>query len=368
MFRSLYFLVPALSVAALLGGCGKEPVEAQRPRPVIVVHPQPAVAHMETYPGEVRARFEPDLAFRIGGEVVKRLVEVGDHVEKGAVLAELDPKDVQLQLGAMRAQVTAAEANLSLVRAERDRYKQLLSRQMVSRSQYENVENLYHAGAARLKQIKAEYNVASNQAGYAELRAPRTGIISKRMLDVGQVVAPGQTVFKLAVDGEREIVISLPEGNIDRIKVGQNVRFELWSRPNAFFAGKIREIAPTADSQSRTYTARVAIVDNSAAPVDLGQSAQVFVSPEGDIQLSTPLSAVTSDAGNAYVWVVDPATSQLRRRPIQLGTYGENEASILQGVEAGDWVVAAGVQVLNEGVEVRPVDRDNRPVALAGKE
>lgn len=368
MFKRVALLVLPLSLALLLSACGKQEAESQRARPVMVVHPQAAVAQLETYPGEVRARFEPDLAFRIGGEVVKRLVDTGDKVKKGQVLAELDPKDVQLQLSAMKAQVAAAEANLALVRAERERYSQLLQRQLVSRSQYENVENLYQAGEARLKQVKAEYNVSANQAGYAVLRAPRDGVISRRMLEVGQVVAAGQTVFNLAADGEREILISLPEGSINQFKVGQPVRIELWSRPGTFLAGQLREISPAADPQSRTYAARVTISEDINEPADLGQSARVFVSQAGDIPLSVPLSALTADAGMTYVWVVDPATSTLRRVAVKAGPYGEEQVPILKGLQATDLVVSAGVQVLNEGMQVRPVDRDNRPVKLAGKE
>jgi multidrug efflux system membrane fusion protein len=368
MFQRALFIVAPLAVTLLLGGCGKEQVTEQRARPVMVVQPQPALGQLESYPGEVRARFEPDLAFRIAGEVSKRLVDSGDQVSKGQVLAELDPQDVQLQLSAMQAQVAAAEANLSLVRSERDRYRQLLERQLVSKSQYENAENLYQAGEARLKQARAEFNVTRNQAGYAVLRAPRAGVISRRMLEVGQVVAAGQTVFSLAADGEREIVISLPEGNIGNFSIGQPVRIELWSRPGSFLNGRLREISPAADSMSRTYQARVSIDEDANEPVDLGQSAQVFVSQAGDIPLSVPLAALTSDAGQAYVWIVDPVSSALQRVAVKAGPYGESQVPVLQGLESTDWVVAAGLQVLTEGTKVRPVDRDNRPVILAGKE
>lgn len=368
MFRRATCVAVSLTLAALLSACGKQQSEEQKPRPVLVVHPESSAAQLETYPGEVRARFEPELAFRIGGQVTKRLVDSGDQVKKGQVLAELDPKDVQLQLGAMKAQVSAAQANLKLVRAERDRYKQLLERQLVSRSQYENAENLYLAGEARLKQVKAEYNVSANQAGYAVLRASQDGVISRRMLEVGQVVAPGQTVLNLAADGEREILISLPEGSIGQFSIGQAVRIQLWSRPGVFLPGKLREISPSADPQTRTYAARVAITDINKEPVDLGQSAQVFVSPEGDIPLSVPLSALTAEAGQPYVWLVDQQTSKLKQQNVKVGAYGEEQVPVLQGLQETDWVVAAGVQVLIEGVKVRPVDRDNRPVSLAGGE
>lgn len=356
-----------VSLIALLAACGKgEPVE-QSIRPAMVVQPQPATEMMDAYAGEVRARLEPELAFRIGGKVAKRLVEVGNHVRKDQPLAELDPQDVRLQLEAMRAQVAAAEANLQLVKAERDRYKTLLGRNLVSRSQYDNAENLYRSGMARLKQVKAEFEVASNQAGYAVLRASQDGVIARRMVEVGQVVAAGQSVFILAVDGEREVSISLPEQAYERLKVGQPVAVELWSQPDQRFPGQIREISPSADAQSRTFAARVAF-SAGEVPAELGQSARVFIAHNGEVPLSVPLSALSAEKGQPYVWVVDPEDSRLKRTPVRIGAYAENSVPVLDGLQAQDWVVAAGVQVLREGQQVRPVDRNNRTVKLAAKE
>lgn len=227
MLRHTLPIVLPATLALLLVACGQETAAPAAPRPALVVQPQPAVASADSYPGEVRARFEPELAFRIGGKVSKRLVEEGQRVKADQPLAELDPQDVRLQLEANRAQLAAAEANLALVRAERDRYQKLLERQMVSRSQYDNAENLYRAGQARLKQAKAEFDVAGNQAEYAVLRAPQAGVIAKRQVEVGQVVAPGQTVFTLAADGEREVLIGLPEQQFARFGVGQAVSVEL---------------------------------------------------------------------------------------------------------------------------------------------
>jgi len=211
----------------LLSACGQEPPAKITISPALVVQPQPSAVAMQSYPGEVRARFDPQLAFRIGGKVTKRLVDEGERVKANQPLAELDPQDVRLQLEATRAQVAAGQANLNLVRAERDRYKTLLDRQMVSRSQYDNAENMYRAGEAKLQQLKAEQDVASNQASYAVLRAPQDGVIAQRQVEVGQVVAAGQTVFTLAADGEREVLISLPEQAFGRFKIGLPVEVEL---------------------------------------------------------------------------------------------------------------------------------------------
>ncbi|MBK4999432.1 efflux RND transporter periplasmic adaptor subunit [Pseudomonas sp. S31] len=363
--QALFFTVPALA-GLLLAACGQEAAAPAAPRPALVVQPQPLEAGADSYPGEVRARFEPELAFRIAGKVSRRLVEEGQRVKAEQPLAELDPQDVRLQLEANRAQLAAAEANLSLARAERDRYQKLLERQMVSHSQYDNAENLYRAGLARVKQAKAEFDVAGNQAGYAVLRAPQAGVIAKRQVEVGQVVAAGQTVFTLAADGEREVVISLPEQQFAHFAVGQAVSVELWSHPNERFEGRIRELSPAADPRSRTFAARIAFT-SAKVPADIGQSARVYIAHAMGVPLAVPLSAVNAENGQAYVWRVDPQ-HRLERAPVRLGPYGSERVPVLAGLQADDWIVAAGGHVLREGQEVRPVDRSNRVVNLKAKE
>ncbi|EJL08394.1 MULTISPECIES: efflux RND transporter periplasmic adaptor subunit [Pseudomonas] len=366
MFRYALSLALPVSLAVLLSACGHEEPAQTTVRPAMVVQPEPAAQAMDSYPGEVRARYEPDLAFRIGGKVSRRLVDEGQRVKADQPLAELDPQDVRLQLEATRAQVAAAEANLNLVRSERDRYKTLMDRQLVSRSQYDNAENLYRSGLARLKQIKAEFDVASNQAGYAVLRAPQDGVVARRTVEVGQVVAAGQTVFTLATDGEREVLISLPEQGFGRFRIGQPVSVELWSQPDQRFAGQIRELSPAADPRSRTFAARIAFTAGKV-PAELGQSARVFIQAAASVPLSVPLSAVTAENGAAYVWRVD-ANNTLKKTPVRLGAFGEKSVPVLEGLGVSDWVVAAGVHVLHEGQQVRPVDRSNRVVNLAAKE
>ncbi|MBC3421565.1 efflux RND transporter periplasmic adaptor subunit [Pseudomonas sp. RW3S2] len=366
MLRRASPLVLPLACVLLLTACGQEAAAPAAPRPALVIQPQPTGASANSYPGEVRARFEPELAFRIGGKVSKRLVEEGQRVRADQPLAELDPQDVRLQLEANRAQMAAAEANLSLVRAERDRYQKLLDRQMVSHSQFDNAENLYRAGLARLKQAKAQFDVAGNQAEYAVLRAPQNGVIAKRQVEVGQVVAAGQTVFTLAADGEREVAIGLPEQQFARFTVGQAVTVELWSHPEQRFEGRIRELSPAADPRSRTFAARIAFT-STQAPAELGQSARVYIAHAERSPLSVPLSAVTAEQGQAYVWRVGK-DNRLERAPVRLGPYGADSVPVLEGLGVNDWVVAAGGHVLREGQEVRPVDRSNRVVNLASKE
>ena len=350
----------------LLAACGHEEPVHTNISPAMVVQPQPSAVASQSYPGEVRARFDPQLAFRIGGKVTQRLVDEGERVKANQPLAELDPQDVRLQLEATRAQVAAAQANLSLVRSERDRYKTLLERQMVSRSQFDNAENLYRAGEAKLQQLRAEQDVASNQASYAVLRAPQNGVIAQRQVEVGQVVAAGKTVFTLAADGDREVLISLPEQAFGRFKIGLPVSVELWSQPGQRFSGRIRELSPAADPKSRTFAARIAFTAGKV-PAELGQSARVFIQREGAGALSVPLSALSAENGAAYVWRVG-AGNKLEQVPVRVGPYGEKTVPVLEGLAPEDWIVSAGVHVLHQGQEVRPVDRSNRTINVAAKE
>jgi len=358
-------LIGALGFA-LLAGCDNGEPEPTSLRPVMVVQPQPASEAFASYPGEIHARYEPQLAFRIGGKVVERLVEAGDRVKKDQPLARLDPQDVRLQLEGVRAQVAAAEVNLRVARAEYERYKTLMGRELVSRSQFDASENTLRSAEARLRQARAEFDVANNQVGYAVLRATRDGVIAQRLIEVGQVIAAGQTAFILAADGEREVAINLPEQALERYSLGQEVAIELWSQPEKHYPGRIRELSPAADEQSRTYSARVAFTEADVA-VELGQSALVSIRNAGQVSLAVPLSAVTAEQGKAYVWrVKDDAT--LERVAVRIGAFGETQVPVLDGLQADDWVVMAGVQLLHEGQAVRPIDRDNRPVALAGQE
>ncbi|HAM77279.1 MAG: efflux transporter periplasmic adaptor subunit [Alcanivorax sp.] len=363
---SRYPLLALLPLALVMAACSPaEPESDTSPRPALVVQPGTGDALRDIYPGEVRARYEPELAFRIGGKISRRMVTVGDRVEAGQPLAELNAEDVRLELDAARARLTSARSDQRLARSELERYRTLLERQVISQSQFDSVESRAEASDAQLEQARAQLKVAGNQADYAVLEAPETGVIAQRLAEAGQVVAAGQAVFVLAVDGDREVVIDLPEQDVKRFQVGDEVAIELWSRPGEPFPGRIRELAPAADPSSRTFEARVAF-DNDTADANLGQSARVLVDHAngGADVLTVPLAAVTADQGESFVWVVNPDDATLVKTPVRTGAYREDRVPVLEGLSADDWVVAAGTQVLREGQKVRPVDRQNRQVSL----
>lgn len=361
------FLGLLLLSSLILAACGRGADEGEPVRPAMVVQPVPAGAAYEAFAGEVRARHEPALAFRIGGKIARRHVEVGDRVRAGQPLAELDPQDVRLQVEVAQAQLAAAEADEALARAERERYRAMLERQLISASAFDARENAWRAAAARVEQVRAQREVARNQADYAVLTATADGVIAQRFAEAGQVVATGQSVFVLAEDGEREVAIALPEQSVGEFRIGQPVSVELWSQPGRRLPGRLREVAPAADPQARTFAARVSLLEKSPA-VELGQSARVYLANGDSGRLSLPLSAVTAEEGAAYVWRIDPQNQRLQRRDVRVAAFREDQVEIVEGLAAGDWIVAAGVHLLREGQAVRPVDRDNRPVSLAQPE
>ena len=362
--RGLRNVAWALAAAVALAGCGGESATQERPRPAMVAHPELAQPALRVFAGDVRARYEPALSFRVGGKISKRLVSTGDRVTKGEVLAELDAADLVLQAESARAAHAAAKADLALAQTERDRYAEMLERRLVSQSAFDARTNALAAAHAQAQRAQAALEVALNQKGYAQLTAPGDGVIAQRLAEAGQVVAAGQTVFVLALDGERDVAIGLPEQEIARFSVGQPVLVELWSRQGERLPGTIRELAATADPQARTFAAKITVAAGDV-PVELGQTARVFMGSGANGELAVPLSAIGGEAGEAFVWVVEPAHARAVRTPVQVRHWGERDATLESGLAATDWIVVGGVHLIREGQMLRPIDRDNRPVDLA---
>ncbi len=361
--RSLFLSASMLMV--MLIGC-QPSTETVSPtiRPVLAVQAQTDGQTVRAFAGEVRARFEPTLAFRVGGKVARREVDVGDRVKAGQQLAVLDSEDLRLQRQAAQAALAAAESDRRLAKSEFDRVQTLFSRQLVSSSLLDQRKSALDAAIARVNQARAQASAATNQAEYSALMAPKAGVIAERMVEAGQVIAAGAPAFVLAEDGEREIAIALPEQLVASFKPGMSVAIERWAQTGEQFAGTIREIAPAADSQTRTYATRVSFSQDAPA-VEIGQSARVYAANSADAGIRIPLSALLKNDAGSAVWVIDPATSKLRRQKVEVGPFGDNDVLIRSGLSAGSWIVSGGVHLLQEGEQVAAVDHDNRPIVQA---
>ena len=343
-----------------LMGCSKQKTEVEQEVPLVMVT-QPSSLHLEqkSYAGEVQARQQTALAFRVAGQVTQRFVDVGDQVKVGQVLAKLDVQDAALQLNAARAQLESAQSAAKIASDELQRFQQLLPMNAVSRSQYDAVKNQYQHAMAQLKQAQSNYAVSSNQTDYNQLRATKNGVITERNIEVGQVLAAGQVAYQLAIDGEREVVIGVPEQAVAEIRVGQEATVSLWSQPDSRFTGTVREISPAAD-QSRTFKVKVALREGNAQ-IQLGQSARVFLTRQANQGLYVPLSSVSATGQQAFVLVLQ-ADSTVRQTPVTLGAYGRDSVPVLSGLQAQDYVVMGGVHLLRDRQKIRPINRDNQAV------
>lgn len=360
----LSVILSCLGLVLLTTACKRQESPPEAPRTVMVTHPVLNQASVNSYAGEVRSREESVLSFRVPGKISQRLVNVGDRVTANQPLARLDATDADLNLNAAKAQLESAKSAASTARTELDRYQQLVGSNAVSRSQYDQIANQYKNAQSALQQAQSNYEVARNQSDYSLLSANKSGVIVARQIEVGQVVAAGQAAYTLAIDGEREVLIGIPEQLISQFKERQPVKVSMWSDPNRLWPAYVREISPAADA-SRTYAVRVSFEDPHA-PVKIGQSARVFVSnAAAPDELQLPLSAVSAEQSRSFVWVLDGKSSSLQRRFVSIGTYGRDSVPVLSGLNRDDWVVVGGVHMLHEGQKVSPVDRDNRPVTAA---
>ena len=352
-----------LVVGALLASCARQDPPVEPVRPVMLARVAVgSVAAPSVFAGEVKARHESDLGFRIGGKLVARPVDVGARVAKGEVLARLDAADVTLQAQAAKAAVAAATTEYDYAKAEHDRYANLHQLKFVSASALDQKRNVMNANAAKLDEARARLAVANNQAAYATLVADRDGVVTAVGAEPGQVVAAGQMVVRLAREDEREVAIAVPENRLDELKAAQGLAVVLWAHPDRAYAAKVREIAPAVDAATRTFAVRVSIEAQDAA-VRQGMTANVVLrSDAGASSTLVPSAAITHAAdGKPAVFVYDPTSGQVNLRVVKLGAFREDGTLVDAGLADGEWVVAAGAHKLRAGQVVKPWEADGSP-------
>ena len=367
-------LAHSMKVAALAGalvgiivasGCSSHAAAPEAPRSALVAHPQSAdTVNAEVYSGDVHARYESQLGFRVTGKIKVRLVDVGAHVRVGEAIAELDPMDLKLQAASAQATLAAARASRDLAQSEFNRYQALLEKHFVSQTQVDTQSNGLKAAQAQVAQAEAALAVAQNQAEYTVLRADHEGVITTIHAEAGQVVTAGQPIATLARDGAIEVEIAVPENRIADYTPGMSALIESWADTGHRMAGRLREISPEADRITRTYRVRVSLVDGEVAP-KLGQTARVyFSSTSAEPQQVIPLSALYEEDGKPAVWLVDRNTRQVHLAPVSVAAYREQGVVLAGGVQPQQWIVTAGVHKLRDGEPISPVDPLNRPVVL----
>ncbi|HIU64771.1 MAG TPA: efflux RND transporter periplasmic adaptor subunit, partial [Candidatus Avacidaminococcus intestinavium] len=308
-----------------------------------------------SYPGEVRGRYEKELAFQVGGKIIAKNIQAGSVVQAGELLLAIDDKDVAQINNVSLAQLTAANSQLKLAESNLTRYQQLYAQNAISQAQLDQFENAYEVATATRAQALAQFEQSSNKLEYTHLVAEEAGIIAAVNAEIGQVVAAGQSVISFVQDGEREVVISVPENRLDELKSAKELEVTFWALPEVRVRGMVREIAPIASALTRTYTVKITLLE---APHDLklGMTANVYLKNTGNSltdAVQIPSTALFQNGEQPGVWVVKEGTAQLKIvKVLDTGS----DYLMVQGLTTGERIISAGVHKIKSGQQVRLVD------------
>lgn len=349
-----FFSRSALVVAlAFLAACSKPTPPAEPVRAVkVITVASDSIRSGAEYSAEVRPRVESRLGFRVSGKLLRRMVDVGQHVKAGEALAQLDAQDFKLSVDAARAQLAAALANRDLAGADFKRFKDLRDQNFISAAELERREVTLKSAQSQVEQAQAQLAGQSNQSGYTTLLADAAGVVTSVDAEPGQVLAAGTPVVRIAQDGARDVVFAVPEDKVVKIKLGSAVTVRAWAS-QAVAQAKVREISASADPVTRTFTVKAALASADAWP--LGSTVVAVAQAldrSGPVFVKLPTSALQHDGDTAAVWLVERASMTVRLQPIAIATADGNEVVVASGLQPGMEVVVAGVHVLSPGQKV----------------
>lgn len=350
-------LLSAVVIAVLVmsaSGCGQKETAKEEAQLVKVTQVGAGDASSEgTYAGTVRGRYESNLSFQAGGRIISRNVQLGSVVHSGDVLMTIDPKDVQQAVNQSQAAVSSAQAQLALATSNLARYQQLYNQDAVSASVLDQYQTAFAQAQAQYNQATASQQAQQNQLGYTQLTADADGVISAVNGEIGQVVAAGQTVLTLVHSNDLEVQINVPENQIQNFPIGKAVTISFWALQNQQANGVVREVAPMADSTSRTYKICVTVL-NPPDGMQLGMTSSVTNTAETAALAETyvlPLAAIYQTDDQPQVWVVGKDKT-LSLKKVNVEAFGDDSVKV-SGLSKGDVVVTAGVHMLSEGQTVR---------------
>jgi RND family efflux transporter MFP subunit len=307
---------------------------------------------LSRYAASIKPRVEADLGFRVGGKMIARLVDVGAVVSAGTELARLDPDDLNLQVQAVAAQLVSARADAANAKRDFDRSTELRRSQWTTQQDHDRRWAAAATAQARADQLEAQLRVARNSAHYTTLIADGPGVVTAVLVEPGQVVAQGQSVFKVARLGEMEAEANVPEQRLETLRQA-GLTLEVWSLPGVSVRAKLREVSPSADPVTRTYKVRASLAD-PPPQLQLGMTATLIAKARGEGTAAIlPLTALTKEGGQPAVFVVDAAGDSLELRPVEVASYAGDRVILQAGVREGENVVTAGVHKLDAAQKVR---------------
>jgi RND family efflux transporter MFP subunit len=304
-----------------------------------------------TLTGVVAAQVRTDLSFRLSGKISERLANVGEHVVRNQLLARLDPEEQQAELVSTNAGVASAEAMVRQSTAAFERQKDLLGRGNTTRRDYDQAEAALRSARAQLDQAHSDLKAAQDQLSYTELRADADGIITARNAEVGQVVAQAQPIYTLARDGPRDAVFNVHEWALTNLATENGLTISLVSDPAVNALGDVRELSPAVNPSTETVTMKVTLRDTPHA-MTLG----ALVNGTGPMKqkkvVLVPWASLFEIDGRPAVWVIDRSSNVVSLKPITVTRYTRDHIAVSNGLQSGETVVSAGVQMLRPGQKV----------------
>ena len=348
-----YQFTAVLLIATALTGCdSKAPPEAQtRPvRTVTVEHG--AEGETVSLTGQVRPKDQVSLAFRLDGRMVKRLVNVGDVLKAGDIVAQLDPQNQQNALRSAQASLAAAEAVLTQARLTFGRQQQLLAGGWAARAKFDDAEQALRSAEAQVDAAHAQVGIAQDQLNYTDLFADAPGVVTATGAEPGEVVRAGQAIVNVARQGGRDAVFDVSEQLVRTGPRDPVVQIALTNDPSVRATGRVREVSPQADPTTRTFQVKVGIIDPPPG-MQLGSTVAGSIKLAAPDGLNVPATALTRADGRPAVWVVDPKNQTVSLRNVDVARYDPAGVVVSQGLDAGETVVTAGVQTLHPGQKVR---------------
>lgn len=348
----------ALAAAVTLGGCDKSDDRSAEPRRVVLVAPvrYAPVAQQRRFVAAIKPRVESDQGFRVAGKVMRRLVENGQRVRAGDILATLDETDFRLQLEQAEAELSASRVALEQTSADEQRAQKLRKDGWTAQATLDRQRAAAEESRGRSHRAARAVELARNALDYTTLRADADGVVTATFVEPGQVVSAGQAALRLARSGQIEAVVALPEAFAALAGAGE-ASLVLWSDPGKTYRARLREIGASADPMTRTFTARYSILDADAA-VSLGMSASLAIKgSEAGAAASVPLAALFNQGSGPSVWKVEP-DGRLILAQVSVLRYEAKTALLSGGVAEGDKIVVLGAHKLDPGQKVRPVAAD----------
>lgn len=358
-------LFPILFVSLALASCNEiETIEKTiRPAQTWTVDSK-LLPEMSIYSGDIQARHEVGLAFRVNGKVTSRKVDVGAQVKKGQILAELDKDDLNLNINSAQANLQAAKSEMNNAKSELTRTQNLFNKQFISKAILDKENNRFKTAKSQVKAAKAQLTLVKNQAKYSKLKAHSSGVVTQVDLEIGQVVSLGQPVIHLAQKGEYESHIQVGEQAIKSIKEGMPVKVALWVENEQWFDGKIREISPAANS-NRTWLVKVTLI-NPPKGLKLGMTSKVGLQTNVNKLLNwLPATALYQKDNSPAVWLVQD-DNHVSLKPVKLEKH-LMDGVLVAGLENGTKVIAAGVNRIHDGQQIKPIPYTGRSVPTRQK-